>query len=174
VSAEVLPASFQTSRLEAERLEPHHLPDLIEFHRDAEVMAELGGVRDEQKTREYLIRNLAHWEKHGFGVWVLREPSRSVFIGRAILRYLMIEGTLEVEVGFALYPRFWGRGFATEVANRCSELAWCGLPIGSLVGVTTENNFASQRVLQKVGLHYQREILIEGTRCALYRGSRPS
>ena len=78
-----------------------------------------------------------------------------------------------MEIGFALYPRFWGRGLATEVAETCAALAWRELGVPSLVGVTTPANRASQRVLLKVGLHYEREILIEGTRCFLYRANRP-
>ena len=168
-----LPESFRTARLEAERLAPHHLADLIEFHRDPNIMAELGGIRDEEQTSQYLSRNLDHWAEHGFGVWVLRERGGSEFIGRAILRYLPLQGISEVEIGFALYPQFWGRGLATEVAETCAALAWRDLGAPSLVGVTTPVNRASQRVLLKVGLHYEREIVIEGTRCFLYRANSP-
>lgn len=166
-----LPESFRTARLDAERLAPHHLVDLIEFHRDPNVMAELGGIRDEEQTSEYLSRNLDHWAEHGFGVWVLRERGGSEFIGRAILRYLPLQGVSELEIGFALYPRFWGRGLATEVAETCAALAWRDLDAPSLVGVTAPLNHASQRVLLKVGLNYEREVSAEGTRYLLYRAS---
>ena len=168
-----LPESFLTARLQAERLTPQHLAALVEFHRDSDVMAELGGIRDEEQTSEYLSRNLDHWAEHGFGVWALRERGASGFIGRAILRYLPLEGVSEVEIGFALYPRVWGRGLATEVAEACAALAWRGLGVDSLVGVTTPGNRASQRVLLKVGLHYEREIVMEATRYFLYRANRP-
>lgn len=100
--ARPVPESFRTARLEAERIAPAHLTDLIEFHRDPDVMGQLGGIRDEQQTFQYLSRNLEHWVEHGFGVWVLRERGGSDLIGRAILRYLPLEGTREIEVGFAL------------------------------------------------------------------------
>ncbi len=45
------------------------------------------------------------------------------------------------------------------------------LGVESLVGVTTPANRASQRVLLKLGLQYEREVLIEETRCFLYRVS---
>ncbi len=80
-----IPESFRTARLQAERLAPHHLNDLIQFHRDPAVMAELGGVRDEHQTTQYLSRNVDHWVKHGFGVWVLRESDGSEVVGRAVL-----------------------------------------------------------------------------------------
>ena len=169
-----VPESFRTPRLQAERLALHHLDDLIRFHRDPAVMAELGGVRDEHQTEQYLSRNVDHWVKHGFGVWVLREIDGSEVVGRAILRYLPIEDINEIEVGFALYPRLWGRGLATEVAETCLALARSELRAESLVAVTTPANRASQRVLLKLGLHYERELLIEETRCFLYRVSWPA
>jgi RimJ/RimL family protein N-acetyltransferase len=168
-----LPESFRTSRLEAERLARHHPADLIEFHRDPNVIAGLGGIRDEEETSQYLGRNMDHWEEHGFGVRVLRERGGSESIGRAILRYLPLRGISEVEIAFALYPQFCGQGFATEVAEACAALASRELGTPSLVGVTTPVNRASQRVLVKVGLHYEREIVMEGTRCLLYRANCP-
>ncbi len=169
-----VPESFRTARLEAERITPSHLAGLIEFHRDPDVMVELGGIRDEEQTSQYLSRNLEHWVEHGFGVWVLRERAGSELIGRAILRYLPVQGTSEIEIGFALYPQFWGRGLATEVAETCTALAWRELGATSLVGVTTPVNRASQRVLLKIGLHYEREVVIEEAHCWLYRATSPT
>ncbi|MEN8183279.1 MAG: GNAT family N-acetyltransferase, partial [Myxococcota bacterium] len=108
------------------------------------------------------------------GVWVLREKDGSELIGRAVLRYLPLEGRREVEVGFALYSRFWGQGLATEVGNACAAIAWNDLGVESLVGLTTLANRASQRVLLKMGLHYEREVMIDETPCSLYRGAAPT
>ncbi|MCP4003398.1 MAG: GNAT family N-acetyltransferase [bacterium] len=77
-------------------------------------------------------------------------------IGRAILRYLPLQSTREIEVGFALYPQFWGRWIATEVVDTCTALVWGDLGAAALVGVTTPANRTSQRVLLKFGLHYDR------------------
>ena len=169
-----VPESFRTARLQAERLAPHHLRDLIRFHRDPAVMAELGGVRDGDQTAQYLSRNLDHWVKHGFGVWILREIDGSEVVGRALLRYLPVGDVNEVEIGYALYPRLWGRGLATEIAEAAMALARSKLDAESLVGVTTPANRASQRVLAKLGFHYERELLVEGTMCSLYRVSWPT
>ena len=169
-----LPEAFRTARLQAERLAPHHLGDLIEFHRDANVMAELGGVRDEEQTAQYLTRNLDHWAENGFGVWMLRERDGPDFIGRAVLRNLTLAEDRQVEIGFALVPRLWGRGLATEVAGTCAALAWRGLEVPSLVGVTTPANLASQRVLLKIGFDFEGGTTAEGTRCFLYRADRPT
>jgi RimJ/RimL family protein N-acetyltransferase len=142
---------------------------MLRFHDDPAVMAELGGVRDERQTSEYLSRNLDHWSAYGFGIWMLRELEREVVVGRALLRHLEIEGRDEVEVGYALYPRYWGRGLASEIAESCVAFARHDLGLESLVGVTTLGNQGSQRVLAKLGMLRERELRFKGTSCWLFR-----
>jgi RimJ/RimL family protein N-acetyltransferase len=139
------------------------------MHRDAAVMAHLGGVRDEVQTAAYLARNLQHWTDYGFGLWILRELGGGEPVGRAVLRHLLVEGVDEVEVGYAFYQAFWGRGLATEVATACLELGRRELHLATIVAVTSPGNLASQHVLQKVGLVYERDFTHEGARSSLFR-----
>jgi ribosomal-protein-alanine N-acetyltransferase len=164
-----LPESFATARLRAERLDDSHLTDLERFHRDPAVMAELGGVRGQQETRDYLARNLAHWSRFGFGVWMLAEIGGTEFVGRALLRHIELDGVDEIEIGYALNPDLWGRGLATEIGGSCVALARDALRLRSLIGVTTTSNRASQQVLTKLGMDLEREIVLDGTRCLLHR-----
>jgi RimJ/RimL family protein N-acetyltransferase len=161
--------SFSTARLAAERLTPDHLPELQRMHRDAAVMAHLGGVRDDAQTAAYLARNLQHWTDYGFGLWILRDAGGGEPVGRAVLRHLLVDGVDEVEVGYAFYPPFWGRGLATEIANACLELGRRRLHLTTIVAVTSPTNLASQHVLQKVGLVFEREFTHEGGLSSLFR-----
>ena len=160
---------FSTARLSAERLTPDHLPEVQRMHRDATVMAHLGGVRDDAQTAAYLARNLKHWDDYGFGLWILRELGGGEPVGRAVLRHLLVEGVDEVEVGYAFYPPLWGRGLATEVATACLELGRRKVGLTTIVGVTSPDNLASQHVLEKVGLVYERDFMHEGARSSLFR-----
>jgi [ribosomal protein S5]-alanine N-acetyltransferase len=161
--------SFSTQRLLAERLTPAHLPDLRRMDQNELFMAHVGGVRDQAATLAYLERNLAHWATHGFGLWLLRDRTQRVLIGRAVLRHLDVEGADEVEVGYGFYPEFWGRGLATEVACACVRIGLAHLGLPSVVAVTLPTHRASQRVMQKAGLVYEREILHEGLPHVLFR-----
>jgi RimJ/RimL family protein N-acetyltransferase len=168
-----IPEAFSTARLEAERLTSEHLPELLRMHRDPAVMAQLGGVRDPAQTAAYLARNLQHWADYGFGLWILRAAGGGDPIGRAVLRHLDVEGADEVEVGYAFYPAFWGRGLATEAANACLGLGRGNLGLTTMIGVTKPSNRASQRVLLKAGLAYEREFLHEGAPASLFRVRYP-
>lgn len=139
------------------------------MHCDAQVMALLGGVRDEIQTAAYLARNLQHWADYGFGLWILRERGGEEPIGRAVLRHLQIDDADEVEVGYAFYTPYWGRGLATEVATSCVAYAERELLLPSVVGVTSPANDASQRVLRKAGLVYEGEFIHQGEPSSLFR-----
>jgi len=141
------------------------------MHRDAVVMAQLGGVRSEDQTADYLARNLQHWTDYGFGLWIVHELSGGEPIGRAVLRHLLVDGVDEVEVGYAFYAPFWGRGLATEVASACISLGRQHLGLSTIVAVTSPTNLASQRVLIKTGLVYEREFMHEGAVACLFRTS---
>jgi ribosomal-protein-alanine N-acetyltransferase len=164
--------SFTTPRLLAERLTPDHLPDVRRMDGDQRYMALLGGTRDEAATAAYLVRNLVHWERFGFGLWMLRERDGGELIGRAVLRHLEVEGAEEVEVGYGFYPEFWGRGLATEIACACVSIGRAQLGLASLVAITRPENAASQRVMSKAGLAYERDIFCEGVPHVLFR-TRP-
>jgi ribosomal-protein-alanine N-acetyltransferase len=151
--------SFSTPRLLAERLKPAHRADLRRMDQDEQFMANLGGVRDEAGTERYLGWNLAHWSEHRFGLWMLRERATGVMIGRAVLRHLEVEGVDEVETGYGFLPEFWGRGLATEVARACLDIGHDQLGLMSIVAITLPTNTASQRVLHRAGLEYEREIV---------------
>ena len=139
------------------------------MHRDAAVMAQLGGVRDEAQTVAYLARNLQHWADYGFGLWILRDVGGGEPIGRAVLRHLLVDRIDEVEVGYAFYPAFWGRGLATEIATACLELGRRELHLTTFVAVTGPSNKASAHVLEKVGLAYERDFMHESAPASLFR-----
>jgi RimJ/RimL family protein N-acetyltransferase len=164
---------FATPRLRAERLTPGHLPEIRRMDQDDAFMAHLGGVRDEAAIVAYMERNLAHWDAHGYGVWLLREDGREDPVGRAVLRHLDLEGVDEVEVGYGFYPEHWGRGLATEAAHALVRIGLLQLGLPSLVAVTHPGHVASQRVMLKAGLAYEREFLQDGVRHTLFR-TRPT
>jgi RimJ/RimL family protein N-acetyltransferase len=175
------PDTFTTARLHAERLTVSHWAELHRMHQDPVAMAYLGGVRDAAWTSAYLERNLEHWERHGFGLWILRELPPGAPVGRAVLRHLLVDDTDEVELGYGFYQPYWGRGLATEITRACLRFGCDVLRLSSLVAVTSPSNHASQHVLTKCGLAFDRLVTMEGspqwlfrTRVLAARDPRPS
>jgi ribosomal-protein-alanine N-acetyltransferase len=138
---------------------------------DEEYMALLGGTRDVAATRAYMDRNLKHWQDYGYGLWILRDTAGHV-AGRCVLRHLDVEGIDEVEIGYGLHSQYWGKGLATEVARELLRLGLDELGRPSIVAITRPVNVGSQRVLEKTGLAYERDVNYEGMLHRLYRSLR--
>jgi RimJ/RimL family protein N-acetyltransferase len=169
----MVPDTFFTGRLRAERMRESHYDALRVMHRDEAMMAMIGGTRDEAGSAAYLDRHLVHWREHGFGFWMLQDAATGASAGLAGLRRLTLDGASEVEVGYGFLPAFWGKGLATEIARRCVALGFDQLALPSLVALTSDANAASHHVLRKVGLEYERDVTRDDLTAMLFRGNRP-
>lgn len=158
---------LELKRLRAAPMSRQHIGDIQQMHDDADLMAFLGGPRSLADTERYVERNVAHWERHGFGICVLREHETGELVGRGGLRTRDHDG--EIALGFALFPRFWGRGLATEIAQSSVDYARCTLKRASVVAVTDPTNRGAQSVLVKAGLTYDCEVVEDGIPLRFYK-----
>jgi [ribosomal protein S5]-alanine N-acetyltransferase len=151
--------AFSTPRMIAERLRFRHFAEINTMHQDPQVMASLAGVRSSEQTRQFLDSNLEHWERYGFGLWVFRDKVDGQFIGRGGIRHVHLAGHDAVELDYALMPEFWGQGLATEMGESILKIAIEQLGLSEFTCLTMNNNFASQRVIQKLGFRYEGDII---------------
>lgn len=85
----------------------------------------------------------------GFGRLALIRQSDDVFLGWCGIKD---RGEGVGDIGFRLHRRFWGQGYATEAALFCLEDAKQRLGLGRVIGHAATENWASRRVLEKIGL----------------------
>lgn len=165
--------TFLTPHLRGERLLASHYADVRRIHSDPVVMALLGGVRTEVQTASYLEFNLAHWERYGHGIYIVRDLADDALVGLGCLRHLTLEGADEIEIGYSLFEAWWGRGLGTEIARACLDVGFQGVGATSLIAVTDPANTASQRVMSRIGMTFERESRIDGKPVVVYRGMAP-
>jgi [ribosomal protein S5]-alanine N-acetyltransferase len=161
--------TFSTNRLVAERLRFQHLNELCRMHQNKQVMATLGGVRSDEETKLFIFNNLNHWQQYEFGLWVFRDKINHQFVGRAGLRKTDVEDINEVELSYALMPKFWGQGLATEIGKEILEKGFEILNLREIVCFTLTTNQASQRVMEKLGFQYEGEIIYANLPHLFYR-----
>lgn len=65
--------------------------------------------------------------------------------------------TPEIEVGYVLDCPFWGGGLATEVARASLQFEFDTLGLERIVAIARPENHASQRVMQKLGMTYEKD-----------------
>lgn len=115
------------------------------------------GVRTLEDARQYLLTGpIASYEKHGFGLCLTELKNSGTPIGMC---GLIKRDTLpDVDIGFALLPEFWNNGYAAEAAGAMIFYAHKTLRIDRIVAITSPDNEASGRVLNKLGLSFERLI----------------
>ncbi|MBR0819721.1 GNAT family N-acetyltransferase [Bradyrhizobium liaoningense] len=158
---------FSTDRLTAEKLCEDHLADLVALHLDAQVSRYLGGVRSAEVTKTYLATNMAHWDRHGFGLFVLHKDG--CFAGRAGIRHILVDGVDEIEIAYAFKREFWGRGLASEIATALTEIGLSQLALPSLIGLVFVGHGASRRVLEKSSYILEKSTTHHGEAVVIYR-----
>jgi RimJ/RimL family protein N-acetyltransferase len=163
----------ETPRMVLERLRIEHLDEVSRLLRDPRVAATGWPGGTPPSEREVLVSvqdKERHWERCGFGMWLMRDRATGEMVGRGGLQWTFYVRDLdEVEVGWSVVPERWGQGLATELAFASIGVAFGPLELEQIVAFTTPENGASRRVMEKAGFSYDRELLHVGLPHALYR-----
>ena len=125
------------------------------------------GVRTSDQARAYLEKGpLAMYERHGFGLWLVEVKATGEAAG---LCGLIKRDTLEdVDIGFAFLPRFWNQGYALESARAVLTYGREILELDRIVAITSPDNEASIRLLERIGLRFERVIEFAGEPTKLF------
>jgi RimJ/RimL family protein N-acetyltransferase len=144
-----------TARLRFERLSVAHLDDLFRLHSDQEVMrfirAPDAAIAETKATLDTL---LAAFEKTPT-LGVFPAYCAGEFVGWGVLAHLERDPRLEVEVGYRLHVRHWGKGYATEIARELVRYGFEDLGLSRIVAITRPDHVRSQHVIDKLGFRYE-------------------
>ncbi len=114
-----------------------------------------------------LRHDRSHWQIHDFGPWALVDRESGEFVGRAGLAWTRVEGRQEVELPWAILPRFQRQGLASEAGMSAIDVART-IGLAKVVSLTLVDNFASRGVMEKIGLEFRGEVEHVGLPHALY------
>ena len=148
-----------TERLVLRRPERGDLEPFVRLCADPEVMRFIGLGRPLDRAAGELAFEvmLAHWERHGLGLRSALERASGEYLGFVGLAVVPPGGAApgETEIGWRLRRTAWGRGLATEGARAVRDSA--PETLDSLVSVAQPGNVASRRVMEKLGMAFERE-----------------
>lgn len=160
-----------TERLVLRALTVDDTSDFFALNSNPEVMKYTGEplLKSLDEARDALA-NYPDFKTVGYGRWgcVLKAEQR--VIGFCGLKYL--DDLNEVDVGYRFLPEHWGQGLATEACHASVKFGFEVLKLNRVIGMTMPENVASQRVLEKVGLKYDREIVYSGHQALLFSAHR--
>ncbi|MBA3537650.1 MAG: GNAT family N-acetyltransferase [Tatlockia sp.] len=148
---------LETKRLILKTAEISDLEMLVALRSDFEVMENTGygGTQTKEEVREYLDFAISYQKKQGMGFCLVFERESTHFIGEAGLFHLLFDDAQpEIELGYHLHKKFWGKGYGTELVKALIHWGFQHLSINRLVSTTYPDNVASQKVLKKAGFDY--------------------
>lgn len=104
-----------------------------------------------EETIQFLKRELAAWQEGTSFSWVITRKPDNQLLGMIAFR---IEG-YKANLGYVLAKAYWGQGYATEAAQSLVNLAMAEPEIYRVWAVCDAENYASARVLEKVGMSFE-------------------
>ena len=114
----------------------------------------------EEQIRKFVDYQVTLYAERGFCRWKLLEKFSGAFIG--FCGAAMWRDRPHPEIGWWLARAWWGRGLATEAAREALRDAFERVGLERVISVAMPTNLASRRVMEKLGLEFQREFENEG------------
>jgi ribosomal-protein-alanine N-acetyltransferase len=145
-----------TQRLRLDPFEESHIPGLYALNSDPEVMRYITGRPETlEETTAVVERVKARWAEWGFSWWSFIELTSNEIIGAGCIQYLGRDRANPLEIGWRLRKDKWKQGLASEAAQRMAGFAFDSLNAPLLCAVCQQENLASARVMQRLGMRYR-------------------
>ena len=148
---------FETERLILRRLDDGDADFIFELVNDPDWLRYIGdkGVRNLDDARTYIENGpMAMYERVGFGLYRVELKSVGTPIGMC---GLIKRDTLpDVDIGFAFLPQFRAHGYGREAARATLEYGRDVVGLKRIIAITSPDNDASGRLLEAVGLRFER------------------
>ncbi len=129
-----------------------------------EVMRYSDGVQSPAWVRAWIAEMIeVKGSGLGFNTWAVVEKSAGEVIGYCGLSRCPERcGADETELGYRLVRARWGRGFASEAARAVRDDGLYRLRLPRIIAIIDPHNLASLRVARKIGMRFEREVMLEG------------
>ncbi len=142
---------IRTARLVLRRWRSDDIAPLARINADPEVTRYLSGrPMSRQATADFVRRIRRRWDAWGYGLSAvehLTDRQLISFIGLSHHRWYPDE----VEVGWRLDSRYWGRGLATEGAAAALRQGFAEIGLRRVISIIHGENVGSRRVAERLG-----------------------
>lgn len=118
-------------------------------------------------------RILNHYAEHGFGLFAVILKHDQSFIGFVGLINQTIDGESKIELGYRLFPRYWGKGLATEAAEAVCQFAFDEVGAEEVISIIDPQNLRSLEVAKRVQMSFWKDSIFHNIPVKIYALKRP-
>ncbi|MBK7408047.1 MAG: GNAT family N-acetyltransferase [Saprospirales bacterium] len=138
-------------------------PDAIQF------FTFLKPTSSEERAKDWIEKQLARYQEQRYGLQALIDKKTGEMIGQCGLLAQDIDGKIELEVGYSLFKKHWGKGYATEAAIRFKEFGFAHNQAESIISIIDVHNIGSQKVALKNGMIRGKQLLWHDMNVYIFR-----
>ena len=152
---------LQTNRLTLREFTVDDAPFILELLNDPAWIKFIGdrGVRTLDDAKTYIVDRLQKsYTEHGFGMWLVAENETPIGTCGLLKRDYLDD----LDMGIAFLPAWRGRGYAYEAAKAVMEYGKEALNLKRLLAFILVGNEKSVKLLERLGMQYERNFNIPG------------
>lgn len=158
---------IKTKRLGLRHFQKSDIDHFVELGGDPDVMQFFpGGFQSREQVEVRVNDFISYYEERGLPCFVMFDLETEEFVGRC--GFGLID-TGEIEVGYLLHKKFWGKGLASEALTVLLEWAKQNINSDYIIAYAPVEHIASQRVMQKCGMQHYKDDIAKGVACRFYR-----
>ena len=158
---------IKTKRLGLRPFQQSDIDYLAELNSDPDVRQFFpDGTQNREQTEARMNDFISYYKEKGLPCFVMFELESGEFVGPC--GFGPVE-TGEIEVGYLLHKKFWGKGLASEVLTVLLEWAKQNINADYIIAFAPIEHVASQRVMQKCGMKHYKNVSAKGVQCSFYR-----
>ena len=156
--------TLQTPRLILRQITIDDAPLILELNSDPEIVKYVHEptLKTVEQAEEIITSIILPQYKNNLGRWAIITKDNNDFIGWCGLKYRPEMD--EIDLGYRLVQKAWGKGFATEAAAKTLEYGFRTLNIKLITGRAHIENLASIKVLEKIGMDFIGEGMVDDCR----------
>lgn len=173
--------TFESERLGFRNWELSDVDAMAAISANPAVMEFFPSTQSKEHVQGFIKRMQAEYNEYGFCYYAVDRLEDGEMIGFIGLHNVTFEAPFTpcVDIGWRLSPKAWGKGYATEGANRCLEYAFNELKLESVKSIAPAINIKSIHVMKKIGMQeievFNHPLLKDDKRletCVLYEINR--
>jgi RimJ/RimL family protein N-acetyltransferase len=122
----------------------------------------------EELAEKWITVQLERYKTNGFGHLAVELKSTGALIAMGGILPREISGQSEFEIGYSVSPKYWGNGYATEIAMTMKDFATRHIDSPRIISIIDLENFQSANVAMKNGMRVLFQTDFKGSEVNIY------